>query len=346
MADEEQDDEFLRPVEEEPIFLRYDEIADEIAASFANLIARMFRLASDGLSEARLGAAQSLGTSSLVKLAANWKLLDAQFRGILAPPLKAAEREGKAVKANPFAKLDPSGLLLEAVDAGIQMGVETLPTPEAREAGVDLQGARKIAYQTLNRDLVKQSLASLDESREALAMLVEHPKHLMGQTGAAVRDALDGRTMKQLFGLDKRQARTLVRELGDLANQGAGRRELRRYAIRRFKQMLKQRIDRIAGTLANEAMNAGQAAAWKQAKLEGVLKPGYVKEWIARVLPCPRCLAFDGKRVPLDKPFVSDRGEVADKPEIHQNGRCRMRLVKPRSVRGRTERSRRLRRSA
>ena len=343
----------LRHVPEEEIFLRYDSISDQIAGEFAKLIGKLFDKAKNGISEQRLAAAQSLESPSLVKLAANWTQMEAEFRAILAPPIDESKPldEVKAGRgpsvSNPFAGLDASGLMQRAIDAGIQLGVETLPTAEARAAGVDVNQARQLAYRTIDRNLIKQSLQALRESRDALAMLVEHPKHLMGTVGSDVRSVLDGRTLRELFGLDKRQAKTLVNELAGLAaDRNLSRSELRKYVLRRYRQMLRARIDLLAKTLASEAINKGQAAAWAVARKNGTLKAGFVKEWVARVLPCPRCLAFDGKRVPLDKPFVSDRGETATDPPLHFRCRCRARLVKPRSERGRTERSRRLRRAA
>lgn len=340
-----------RTVPEESVFKEYDEIADRIADRLGRYINRLFRVASESLDAQRLAAAQSLESPSLVNQAGNWIALEASFRQHLAPPPKEPEKEEQKARrrgaplSDPFASLDPSGLIQEAVDAGIELGIRTLPTQAARDS-VDVAKARRRAYATLNRDLIKQSLNALNESRGALAMLVDHPKHLMGDVGDDVRAALDGRTMQSLFGLDKRQAQALVRELGDMAARKIPKRELRAYALRRYRQMLKIRIDLLAKTISNEAVNKGQRAAWAEAKAAGDLRAGYLKEWVARILPCPRCLAFDGKRAPIDKPFVSDLGETAMEPEIHPRGRCRMRLVKPRTATGTTERSRRLRRSA
>lgn len=336
-----------REVPEEALFQEYDAIADRIAGRLGRFIERMFRRASAALDENRLAAAQSFGSPSLVAMAAPWDVMQAQFEAVMVPP-PPEETEAKARKPSlPLGELDPSGLVQQAVDAGIELGIRTLPTKAAREAGVDLGKARARAYRTLNRDLIKQSLRAIRDSRAALEMLVDHPKHLMGDTGAAVRGVLDGEMLKKMFGLTKQQAQTMVREIGGLVDGGKmTRAQLRQYAMRRYRQMLKARIDMLAKTIANEAINKGQRAAWAEAKAAGDLDAGFVKEWVARVLPCPRCLAFDGKRAPIDKPFVSDLGETAMEPEIHPRGRCRMRLVKPRTAAGTTERSRRLRRSA
>lgn len=332
------------------MFLEIDRVSDRIAGRLGRLIGNLFNRASRALDVERLSAAQSLASPSLINLAGPWELMQRQFEEILVPPPPKEEPEQKAKRTppgSPLGALDASGIVQEAIDAGIQLGVNTLPTRAAREAGVDLAAARKRAYATLNRDLIKQSLQALRESREAMEMLVSHPKHLMGDVGEDVRGILDGRMLRNLFGLDKRQAQTLLGELRGLVNKGGqARPALREYVMRRYRQMLKVRIDTLAKTIANEAINKGQRAAWAEAKAAGDLDAGFVKEWVARVLPCPRCLAFDGKRAPIDKPFVSDLGETAMEPEIHPRGRCRMRLVKPRTAAGTTERSRRLRRSA
>ena len=90
----------------------------------------------------------------------------------------------------------------------------------------------------------------------------------------------------------------------------------------------RQRALTIARTELLTAANAGQQAAWMEARTAGLIPDGMVKEFITTPDDrlCPICEPLDGEQVELDAPF-SFGGQY---PPVHVSCRCTTGLVRSR----------------
>jgi hypothetical protein len=144
--------------------------------------------------------------------------------------------------------------------------------------------------------------------------------------------------LASMFGLNSRQAAAIVREAQGLIDYHrkltpsiiAG---IRRSMRRRIREALEARAEMVGQSLAQEAISTAQQALYDTARRQGLLDDEkHLKEWVTRrrygaTNVCPRCDAFDHKRVPVDEVFESDLGEIAYQPGIHPRCQCRTRLV-------------------
>ncbi len=117
-------------------------------------------------------------------------------------------------------------------------------------------------------------------------------------------------------------AMTAYREFQTALGTGIERGEALKSITVRVQQIYKEpmRAQRIAATETSRAMHAGQMAS---AQESGIVKE---LEWLASSDACERCLAIDGKRVPIGTPFwVDPKGgpyAVVDHPPLHPHCMC------------------------
>jgi hypothetical protein len=95
--------------------------------------------------------------------------------------------------------------------------------------------------------------------------------------------------------------------------------------------LLSQRAETIARTETMAASNAGAHDAWADARDNGLLPDGCLREWVASSEDngaCEPCADMDGDTAPLDGEFESADGPI-DGPPLHPRCRCTTRLLIP-----------------
>lgn len=117
-------------------------------------------------------------------------------------------------------------------------------------------------------------------------------------------------------------AMTAYSEFRDSLMQGVERGEALKEITVRVQRTFRDpvRAQRIAMTETSRAQHAGQVQA---ARESGIVKG---KRWLASSDACEKCLALDGKEVPLDSPFaVNPKGgpyAVVNHPPLHPHCMC------------------------
>jgi hypothetical protein len=112
-----------------------------------------------------------------------------------------------------------------------------------------------------------------------------------------------------------------LQKLWELLREGLERGEAYTWIAREVRRIFADpvRAYRIAATEGSRALHAGQLLA---AKESGVVRG---LRWLASSDACPRCLAIDGKEVPLGKPFLVEGSgpyAVVKHPPLHPNCFC------------------------
>lgn len=311
----------LSNAEEESIFQRMDDACDECAAGLKGHILRRWEEQGRGLDRTMLGLALVHGAPSAINVAAQ-PIRPAWSRAFRFSKPKAV---AKAVK-----KLSPSeaDFIDGALEAGIEFGLEALP---ARIRGrVDVPAATALARRRLSRGVFRRNLAQFEDAMRGLERIVEASRN------PALAVLKDVERLASMFGLNARQAATIVRETESLLKPPAKDAEsIRRVMARRIRQALEASAEMLGQSLAQEAISTAQQALFETARKQGLLNDEqHFKEWVTRrdEKVCPSCDAFDRKRVPIDEEFVSDLGETAYQPGIHPQCRCRTRLVTQRTT--------------
>lgn len=287
----------LSDAPEEPAFLLADAACDEVASYLAPLVAAMF-------SRAGSGESASLAEG---------------FTRELVPDVPT----GSKAKRKPAPGATAEELMEAALDAGIDLGIATLPEDVRDE--LDRAGAMRRARKAVRKGLFAKSLEALEEALRGQELLVEKGKL---PSAAVLRDP---DRLAEAFGLNSRQAQTIVNEVARMVKRGdrADSKKVKDHVRRRMKQAVAARAETVAQDLGREAIGAAQQAVFEQAVAQGLLRPKAVRQWVTRGdnKVCARCKAFSGKKAPLGKPFVSRTGEKAMRPAIHPNDRCTVRLV-------------------
>ena len=239
--------------------------------------------------------------------------------------------EGRAAPPEPELTTGEAAFIDGAVEDGIEFGLETLPA-KIRDK-VDVQAATALAKRRLANGVYRQNLAAFDESIRGIEAIVE------ASSDPPLAVLRDPELLARMFGLNARQAATIIRETSVLVENGKKLEAVRRVMRKRIREALEARAEMIGKTLAQEAISTAQQAVFEASLHQGILKEGdYAREWenqevepcfagIEDEQVCPRCVAFHGKRAPLMEPFVSDAGESAWHPGIHPGCRCKVRLV-------------------
>lgn len=328
----------LSNAEEESIFQRMDDACDECAAHLKAHILKRWADAGAGLHQPTLTLAVAYGAPSAINVAAK-NIRPAWSRAMKFQKPKAVAK-AKALKLTK----DEADFIEGALEAGIEFGLEALPANIRGK--VDVTAATDLARRRLSRGVFRQHLAEFDESLRGLERIVEASRD---PALAVLKDPIQ---LSQMFGLNAQQAAIIVRE-----TQAAIARHrkppirgverpltkedmdtVRRVMRKRIRQAIEARAELQGQTLAQEAIATAQQALYDTAKRQGLLDADkHFKEWVTRARygatnVCPRCDAFDRKRVPVDEMFVSDTGERAYQPGIHPRCQCRTRLVTQRTA--------------
>lgn len=310
----------LSNAEEESAFQRMDDACDACAAGLKPFILRRWQEQSQGLNRATLAQALMFGAPSAINIAAQ------PIRPAWSRAYKFTER--KAVKKAKKLSPEEADFIEEAVEEGIQLGLETLP---ARIRGqVDINAASALARRRLSRGIFRRNMTQFDEAMRGLERIVEASK---SPSMAVLKDA---ERLASMFGINSRQADTIAREVAYFVAQKRDANAIRRAMARRIQQALEANAEMLGQSLAQEAISTAQQALYETARKQGLLDDEkHVREWITRrdERVCPKCDAFDHQRAPIDEPFVSDTGEVQFQPGIHPACRCRTRLVTVRTPR-------------
>lgn len=315
----------LSNAEEESIFQRMDDACDACAAGLKGHILRRFSEAGAGMDRQAMTLALAYKSPTALRMAFKPRLAAMQHSASLT--------SGKVQKARaPKLTQDEAEFIEGALDAGLELGLEALP---AKIRGkVDVEAARTLARKRLSRGVFRQNMAAFDEAMRGLDRLVA------ATTNPSIATLLDVERLGSMFGLNARQAETIIRETTRALEYGPKNTKARLDAIRRamakrVRQALEARAEMLGQTLGQEAIATAQQALFDQARKQGLLdEEKHLKEWVTRRdnKVCPRCDAFDGKRVPVDEMFISDEGERAYQPGIHPRCRCRTRLVTVRTA--------------
>lgn len=296
-----------------------DDACDRCAAGLKPHILRRFKEAGAGMHRPSMALALAYKSPSALRLAFKPRLAAMELRLQMDSGVQKAGAK-KLTK-------DEAAFIEEALDDGIELGLEALP---AKIRGkVDVNAARAIARARLSKGVFRQNLAAFEESMRGLDRI------LGATTNPSINVLLDADRIASMFGLNARQAETLVREATRALEYGPKNTKARIEAIRRamakrVRMAIEARAEMLGNTIANEVIATAQQALFEQARKQGLLdEDKHLKEWVTRrdEKVCPRCDAFDGKRVPVEELFVSDDGEKAYQPGIHPRCRCRTRLV-------------------
>ena len=309
----------LSSVEEEPHFLRADAACDAVCARLKRHVLARFAAHGQAMRGPVFDLGVYYGAPSVARVVVNARAGAAAWAGSLYP-----EETDKAVQKarKPKAGATEAELIDAALDAGLELGLETLPAKARRE--VDVAAARRVARKRLMQGAFRSNLAALEESQRGLAVL------LNASRDPALTVLKDSDRLAAAFGLNARQAGAIVRETLALVEAGKKTEAIKRAMAKRVRQAIEARAELLSEALGREAISVAQTALWEQAEKQGLLKEQQqTQEWVTRNdgKVCERCEALDGKRALLGEPFESDLGEEVYSEPVHPRCRCRRRLV-------------------
>lgn len=138
-----------------------------------------------------------------------------------------------------------------------------------------------------------------------------------------IRDLLS-RSRVLEAGLTMQGERAIETMREKLLDDGWSDEDIRERLARYAATLRLQRAEVIARTEVNDSLNAGQAVAWEQAKLDGLIPAQSVRVWIAsdNARTCPTCGVLDGLKASLDGAFLHPDGRRFFRPPAHPNCRC------------------------
>lgn len=150
--------------------------------------------------------------------------------------------------------------------------------------------------------------------------------------GVPVRQT--ARAIRESIGLDPRQRKAVSRLVDQLTAEGRTDEEVEAAAAKYGDRLLARRAETIARTETMAASNQGVLDSWRQARSDGLLPGGMLKQWIhgaGSERTCPICTDLgEQDPIPMDESWVSDvTGEQYERPPAHPNCRCTMGLVRP-----------------
>jgi hypothetical protein len=308
----------LSNAEEEPHFLAADAGRERFRDGMKAHVLSRFAAHGQALKGAVFDLGVYYGSPSVVRVVSDARAGAAAWTGALYP------EDLPALKARkPAAGVSEAELIEAALDAGMELGLQTLPA-RARKA-VDVGAARKVARQRLRQGSFRKNLAALEESQRGLAVL------LNASRDPALTVLQDSDRLAQAFGLNSRQAATIVRETRALVDAGKKTEAIKRAMAKRVQQAIEARAELLADELGREAIGVTQTALWEQAKAQGLLEEErHLQEWVSRHddVVCPICDELDGQRVEIGEPFESPTtGEQYDDAHAHPRCRCKKRIV-------------------
>lgn len=310
----------LSDTPEEEAFLRADEACDKCAAAMkASILGRM-QAAGAALHRPSLAMALAYAAPSAIRLA----FKPPEHAHAWATEMLAAEQSSQ--KAGPKV-LSESEIIDEAVDAGIELGLDTLP---AKIRGkVDVGAAKKLARKRLLAGMFRQNVAAYEESLRGLEKLASAARL------PSMATLVDIERLASMFGLTSRQAAAIVRATEALFNYGpkntkARLESIRRAMVRQIQTALEARAEVLGQTIGREAISTGQQALFETAQRQGLLDEEKQKrEWVTRhdEKVCPICDSVDGVVADIDQSFEAEDGSILFQPPAHPRCRCSIRLV-------------------
>jgi len=150
------------------------------------------------------------------------------------------------------------------------------------------------------------------------------------QMGFAPRQM--AKPIREMIGLTERDSRAVLKywaKLNEEADLSA--RRVDNMANTYEEQLLRERALTIARTETINAANRGIEASWQVARDGGYILPETQREWIAAAgscRTCKICMDYNGRKAPLDGPYVSPKyGEKMGPPGHVCNCRCSQGLV-------------------
>lgn len=298
--------------------MRADERCDALCSLLARNVRARFAAQGASLDRRRLAMATQYGSTWMRGAVNRWQMASewaASMQHVEPAPVAKAKRPKNATDAE---------LIDQAVETGLDLALDTLPARVRDEVSDDeLDAARRLTRQRLQRGMFRQSLAALKETQRGLIVLLEAGK---SPTLPMLRDV---ERLASMFGLNGRQAQAIVNEAEAMARNKVKPAVIVRQMTRRVEQALEARAEMIAQTLGREAIATAQQALYEVLDRADLLGDRQVREWVTRhdERVCERCDAFDGERATLDDSFVSELGEIAFQPGIHPSCRCMVRLV-------------------
>lgn len=305
---------------EEPAFLKADEACERCGQALKRAIRARFMAHAKALHRPSLAMALAYSAPTAIRLAVNAQTAAHQW----ATDLMSDERySGKAGKVP-----ETEAQIVEgAVDAGIELGLETLPA-KIRDK-VDVEAARRLTRKRLFAGMFRQNLAAYNEAVRGLEVLASASR------SPAIATLLDVERLASMFGLNARQAATIVREAEALFNYGPKNTKKRIEAIRRsmmdrVRLALEARAETLGQTIGREAISTAQQALFETAKRQGLLDEEKQKrEWVTRhdERVCPICDSVDGVIADIDQEFEAEDGSTFFQPPAHPRCRCSIRLV-------------------
>jgi hypothetical protein len=111
------------------------------------------------------------------------------------------------------------------------------------------------------------------------------------------------RAIQGLIGLTAAQGQAALTYREDLINRGLTLEQVNTLTDTYAAKLLEARARTIARTEIMDALNTGQAEAWREAQAAGYLDAHAEKEWIATDGACDECAGYDGDTVPVDEDF-------------------------------------------
>ncbi len=259
----------------------------------------------------------SLRTSFLQAVAESQAAIDleALASAVLRRQITDVEIEAQLVAL--ASKLDGlTPILRQGFLAGAQVGVGALGS-----AGIglsfDLVSPHAVAWAERNAGELITGI--LDEQRQMVAAAVAQGQQT-GQSAQQVAGAI-----QQYLGLTDRQAAAVQAFEARLFDAGVAP-ETAQIRVSRYAEALgRQRAQVVARTELITSSNAGQHAAWNEARAQGLITGTERKVWETaedeRV--CPICMALDGEQVGLNELF----SEGIMFPPPHPQCRCSTSLV-------------------
>lgn len=312
----------MSDVPEEIHFARADARLDAVTPALGKRLREMHAAIGGGMNKNAIALAIGYGSKSAIGLSRDWTATAAVWRETLAPETAPKDRAVvQKAKAAPVPD-EAAEMIDAAVEAGIELGLQTLPEDIADY--VDVDAAARKARAILRRGQFARSLDALQESQRGLERLVTSG----GDPKLAVLRNPD--RLISMFGLNSQQADRIARVTAQMVDDGVSVKLIERRVGRMAEEAIQSRMETIAQTLGREALGAGQQALYDQAREDGLLdEERYTREWVTRgdALVCDRCWDFDGARAGFDEDFESLSGEFAYRPEIHPRGRCSVRIV-------------------
>lgn len=254
-----------------------------------------------------------------------------------------SETEAVAMALDPSIVL-PLGLRREMAEV-IEPALADAHVRALRAVARDLGVIKAEAVQNVEADLVRAGQFTFDFSAptpRSLQYASERAASLVSRIDEGQRRAIRAvvsraiseggnpreiaPVIRQVIGLDERQARALMNRRRKMFEQGWSPSRIERETRAYTSRALRTRAETIARTEVMDAMNAGVQDGWNTFADAGVIDSAMVvQEWIVSFddRTCTICLPLDGEQVPLDGVFSS--GD--DRPPAHPRCRCTLGLV-------------------